>query len=247
MISPGLQKDLEFQARTLEWYINTRWNDPAQKVFAQESIQQILAILTESKNDQVEEYVPPTWLISGDDFPIVGAFFTLEDFVKYADWVNESEDFEWEPTGITMHHTALPHLKMRPKGFKEKHMYNLRFHYRNIRKFDSGPHLFVDDNGIWVLTPLSHRGVHAQSFNHNRFGIEMLGDYQVTDDPDSGRGAEVIANGQFAAAALMVCFGVSKKRLNFHRHDPKTDKTCPGTKIDFKEFESGVHEIYEGF
>ena len=46
-------------------------------------------------------------------------------------------------------------------------------------------------------------GVHASSFNASRIGIEMLGDFDHKDDPDSGRGKACTDFAKFAAAALM--------------------------------------------
>lgn len=63
----------------------------------------------------------------------------------------------------------------------------------------------------------------------------MLGDYDV-EDPWVGRGAEVLDN---CRAAILEIFGALKmdvSHIRFHRDDPKTSKTCPGTRIDKKDF-----------
>ena len=185
-------------------------------------------------------YEPPEWRVKGDDFPIVGRRFTVDTFRRYLQWVKANEKFLWTPTGITIHHTAAPNLAQRPNGFSEQHMLNLRSYYKDERGWKSGPHIFTDDNGIWVFTPLSRKGVHATSFNATRFGIEMLGDFDGKDFDDP-RGKASIENGQWAAAVLIKELEISKARINFHRHDPKTDKTCPGKRIDFTDFEKAVH------
>ena len=73
----------------------------------------------------------------------------------------------------------------------------------------------------------------------------MLGEFDYADNPDAGRGRKVVELSQFAIAALMLVLGISKDKLNFHSHDPKTSKTCPGKRIKFKDFESQVHKILE--
>jgi|LULW01.1.fsa_nt_gb hypothetical protein len=192
----------------------------------------------------IDGYRPPEWLVGGNDFPIVGRRFSSSEFVAYLR-SSDLKHMEWEPTGITVHHTAYPHLGMRPEGFTEAHMKNLRSYYKNTRGWRSGPHLFTDDNGIWVLTPLTKRGVHAASFNASRIGIEMLGDFDHKDDPDNGRGRICTDFAKFAAAALMKYVPISTGKLNFHRHDPLTSKTCPGKNIDFQLFEEDVIAIYD--
>jgi hypothetical protein len=49
----------------------------------------------------------------------------------------------------------------------------------------------------------------------------------------------------FAAAVLMKHAGISTAKLNFHRHDPETSKTCPGRHVDFSDFEEEVLAMVE--
>lgn len=187
-----------------------------------------------------------SWQVpDGQFFPMVGRRFSLPEFRAYVRWVKQNERYNWTPTGITAHHTAFPYLSMRPNGFTEQHMANTRYGYINDNRpsWSKGPHLFVDDKGVWVFNPLSKKGIHAKSFNNNRYGVEMLGDYDYKDDPHTGRGKQVTTMGKIAIAILMKDGGISKDRLNFHKHDTETNKTCPGTKIDFDDFEADVQEI----
>lgn len=109
-------------------------------------------------------------------------------------------------------------------------MRNLRSFYHGQLGWSSGPHFFIDEDQAWAFTPVSRRGVHAKSFNATHIGIEMLGNYD-TEDPNSGRGAEVLRMTAATAKALMRRFGLSASSINFHRDDPKTDKSCPGKRI----------------
>lgn len=194
-------------------------------------------------------WTPPSWLIEGD-FPIIGRRFTPGEFLtflRYEAAIPRVNRFQ--ATGVTAHHTFHPDLDMRPNGFTEQHMRNLRSYYRSEipgqkKAWKSGPHVFTDDNGIWAFTPPHLRGVHAVSFN-NRFGVEMLGNFDDRDDFRDPRGKRSIQHGQFAIAALMVVHRIPRDRVNFHRHDPETSKTCPGTEIDFEDFERGVLDWYD--
>lgn len=182
-----------------------------------------------------------TNLVDGK-LPIVGRRFTRGEFLDYLYTVGAPA--KWRPVGVTMHGTSSPSLAQRPDGFTEQHMLNLRDFYLG-QGWLHGPHLFVDDHGIWVFSPLSERGTHSQSFNNTRFGIEMLGEYDRAEDPWSGRGLKVIENGQFAAAAILKLFALGYQRMNFHRHDSATNhRTCPGNKIDFVRFEAGMIQFF---
>lgn len=189
-----------------------------------------------------EEFVsgdlPPVkdvvWLVPpSKPFPIVGAAFTLDEFRSYLSGIDDGA-MTWDPSTVTIHHTASPNLAQRPDGFQTQHMHNLRSWYQSLG-WNRGPHLFVDDRRIWVFSPLTAKGIHAVSFNSTAFGIEMLGDYD-TEDPKSGRGLATCILAAKAAEALKERFGTVK--LNFHRDDSKTSKTCPGRKIEMDWFKT---------
>ena len=240
------------------WYIENRWTVEEQKVNALRAANKILAIVsgktTETPTETepigpgtdppeihpVENFTPPEWLVESDTFPIVGRRFSPAEFIEYVKWVRGNEPYTWHPKGITMHHTAFPDLPMRPNGFTEQHMLNMRHGYLNDNKWRHGPHIFVDNHGIWVFNPLSIQGVHAVSYNSTRYGIEILGNFDKPEEFHSDRGIASILNGKFAAAVLMKHAGISRSKLNFHRHDPETSKTCPGLLIDFSGFEEEV-------
>lgn len=262
MNKEALQEALELAYRT-NWYIRKEWADPKQQNNARRANEQLLKVLTGGayKSDllddreaeiglevpeikPIEGYKPPSWLIGGSSFPIVGRRFTKDQFYEYCKWVKKNESFKWNPAGCTAHHTAFPSLSMRPNGFTEAHMKNLRGYYKDQLKWRSGPQVFTDDHGIWVLTPLSHRGVHARSFNSSHIGVEMLGDFDWKDDPETGRGKQSTDNGKFSIAAMCKAFGFSPQKTNLHRDDPRTSKTCPGKKIGKADFLADVEEFY---
>ena len=150
----------------------------------------------------------------------------------------------WAKRGVCIHHTAYPDLAMRPKGLTVQHIRNMEDGYRNDRGWSSGPHLYVDEDQIFGMSPMDARGVHAVSFNKDTIGIEMLGDYDVNDSPEVGRGAEVVDLTVQAVATILEAMGLeaSPETIHFHRDDPNTSKTCPGLKIEKSWFISKVRE-----
>lgn len=155
---------------------------------------------------------------------IVGRAFSVAAFRAY---VRELALGEWVPSLVVIHHCAAPSLQQRPKGFIREHMTNLAYYYGEEMGWSAGPHLFIDEDEIWVFSPLDRRGVHAASFNRTSWGIEMLGNFDV-EDPTSGRGAMVLRTAGAAAAILLEKIGRTTRAIRFHRDDPKTKKTCPG-------------------
>lgn len=135
-------------------------------------------------------------------------------------------------TAVTLHHTAAPSLAQRPNGFTAQHLSNLRHFYEVTLGWSSAPHLFIDDDQLWGMCDFRKQGVHAVSFNRSAIGIEVLGDYDK-ESPRSGRG---LACWRTAAQATRLIadwlkLPITPATILFHRDDPKTTKTCPGTKI----------------
>jgi hypothetical protein len=249
----------------LRWLIDNRWTDGASLATAQELIDRIVGFpapgreaaagvaqgggpaaadapsLVETRVADLPPIRDVPWLVPpGQTLPIVGVGFSAEDFARYLTGLRD-DGMSWSPTGVTIHHTASPSLAMRPNGFETQHMRNLRSWYLSLG-WSRGPHLFVDDHLIWVFSPLTARGVHAVSFNATHFGIEMLGNFD-SEDPLSGRGARVLDLSRRATAALCERFEISTGRINGHRDDPKSSKTCPGRKVNLDAFRAGVASL----
>jgi N-acetylmuramoyl-L-alanine amidase CwlA len=164
---------------------------------------------------------------------IDGRGLNIEQFEKHVEALKFDGSFK--PEFVVIHHCAAPSLAQRPAGFQPVHMQNLRSYYGTELGWSAGPHLFTDDDQVWLFTPINQRGVHAISFNRNGIGIEMLGDYD-SEDPWSGRGLNVLTVTAKATAILLKKLGKDVSAIRFHRDDPKTSKTCPGTKISKERF-----------
>lgn len=162
---------------------------------------------------------------------IVGKGYRIDELQSYLDSVQMGK---WKPELIVVHHTAAPSLAQRPAGFLSQHMLNLQDFYEG-KGWSAGPHFFVDEDQVWVFTPMNERGVHAVSFNKNGIGIELLGDYD-SEDPWSGRGLEVLGTTRSLIKMLQKKLGLDDSAIRFHRDDPVTNKTCPGKKIGKEQF-----------
>lgn len=162
-------------------------------------------------------------------FSAVGTVYTPEEFSTFLATLPRPQ---WV-RAITLHHTSSPSLAQRPKGLLPQHIRNIRDFYRE-KKWSSGPHLFIDDTHrcIMGMTPLDERGTHAVSFNATALGIEVLGDYD-SEDPTTGRGLTAWRNAAAATRHLLdwLHLTASKDIILFHRDDPRTTKTCPGTRV----------------
>lgn len=136
--------------------------------------------------------------------------------------------------GVTMHHCAEPSLAQRPRGLTIQHIENIADFYQRGRGWNRGPHLFVDDDQIFGMTPLSEPGIHAVSFNRTHLGIEVLGDYD-SEDPLEGRGYQCWHTAALTVSAIFrwleAPVAAWPSLVTFHRDDPKTNKTCPGLKV----------------
>jgi hypothetical protein len=161
-------------------------------------------------------------------FENVGRVWTPESLQSYLATINRPA---W-CNSITMHHCGAPSLAQRPNGLTIQHIQNIRQFYQQTNGWSSGPHLFVDDDQLFGMCDFRKKGVHAVSFNATSIGIEVLGDYD-REDPRSGRGLACWKNAAAAARVLLEWLELepNENTVHFHRDDPKTKKTCPGTKV----------------
>ncbi|HEY3332683.1 MAG TPA: peptidoglycan recognition family protein [Capsulimonadaceae bacterium] len=166
---------------------------------------------------------------------IVGQRFTPAQFESY---VSKLSFTRWRPQFVVVHNTGAPTLAQRPHGLTNQHMQNLVSYYRDTMKWSAGPHIFVDQNGIWVFTPLTTPGVHSPSWNAVSWGVETLGDYAMEPFGDPVR-SNLVA----CLATLHGAMGIDSHTLRFHREDPRTThSSCPGRHMVKAELVDAVHE-----
>jgi hypothetical protein len=122
------------------------------------------SILTLRKEEPVP--VPVNNLI------IDGRLMNAEQFNNHVKQTNLS----WADT-IVVHHTAKPTKADWALCGWECRKENMRLYYQNTLGWDSGPHLFVSDEGIGLFSPLSARGTGVTNQNAKTIHIEIVGDY----------------------------------------------------------------------
>src|SRR5436309_11676348 len=170
---------------------------------------------------------------------IVGLSFSADELDAYC---HTLQWLAWRPSFIVLHNTGSPSLAQRPKGLSKQHILNLEAFYRDEQKWKAGPHLFVDDQQIWVFTPLTVSGTHSPSWNKVSLGVEMLGDYEK-EAFDSGRGLKVRANAVAALATLCAALGIDPHTTRLHREDPLTTHACPGKGVRKLEMIQAVQDL----
>lgn len=165
---------------------------------------------------------------------IVGLGFSTTAFREYCQQLQWTS---WRPSFIVLHNTANPTLAQRPAGFTKQIIKNLEVYYRDKAPvngvptgWSAGPHLFIDDNQIWVFTPLTVSGVHSPSWNSVSLGVEMLGNYE-TESFTTGRGLKVRKNAVSALATLSSVLGLDPHSMKLHWEDARTDHKCPGKNV----------------
>jgi hypothetical protein len=183
-----------------------------------------------------------------DKFLYDGRGLTRDEFSAYV----RAYDFgSLPPNFIVLHHTAIPDTAETPiddnpandwpEGYhaRSARLQAIRNYYQNQLGWDRGPHLFIDDQWIWLFTPMWYPGIHAGPANHYyrdgrlsySIGIEVVGYY------DNARWSEAVAqNVAHAVCALhkrLGTFDLTYKLgaggISMHR-DYST-KSCPGWAI----------------
>ncbi|MEJ7769343.1 MAG: N-acetylmuramoyl-L-alanine amidase [Chitinophagaceae bacterium] len=170
---------------------------------------------------------------------IVGNNYVAGSFDSYCHQITWSS---WRPSFIVLHNTAIPSLVQRPNGLSTQHIEGLEGFYRDDQGWKAGPHLFIDDNNIWVFTHLNVSGTHSPSWNKVALGIEMLGDYEQ-EAFDSGRGLQVRRNTVSAIATLSAILGLDPHTMKLHREDPLTTHACPGKNVRKLEIIQEVNDL----
>jgi hypothetical protein len=166
----------------------------------------------------------------------VGKKFTIPEFEAY---VQALKFNGWTPNFVVVHNTASPSLALYQKWretkkvTQEQWLKNLASYY--IGKGWKGcPHLFVADDYIMVLNPLTSPGTHTPSWNKFTWGVETVGEFQ-TEKFDNGVKENLIAalgilHSRVGLNPADFKLGVSG--LHFHKEDKATThKTCPGKNI----------------
>lgn len=123
--------------------------------------------------------------------------------------------------GLTLHHTWRP-VAAQWRG--QRTMDALGRAYR-LKGWSGGPHLFVAPDGYWVGTPFSRPGIHAGRCNSDRWGIEIVGDFDDAPWPP-----ELQTRVLDLSVGLLHCIRADERMVAGHR-ECLANKSCPGSAI----------------
>lgn len=162
-------------------------------------------------------------------------------------------DFErlldaWQPArridAFHVHHTWRPrHRDFRGIATIEAMR---RFHMQQMGMSDIAQHLTIDPlGGIWTgrsfdRPPGSARG-HNGDARKGPFMIEMIGDFDVGQDPFDG---EQKRAAQAVVVAVLRRFGLDERAVRFHAEF--SQKTCPGSGLDLATFRREIEALLAG-
>jgi len=136
-------------------------------------------------------------------------------------------------TMVVIHHTASPdEQKWAQYGGGQYWLPRMKAYYETLKWTDAqgqvhigwnaGPHLYIDDAGIWLFTPLTQDGVGVTGHNVGTRHIEIVGNY--TDHVPAGK---TLDNAVAAAAIVLRGAGLTAANLAMHR-DLESSTSCPG-------------------
>ena len=151
---------------------------------------------------------------------IINKCLSKEDFIKYI----EKKKIAREINKIILHHTW-DTIEEWKEG-KVSILYYKKMYEE--KGWQSGPHLFIAPEGIWLFTDINLQGRHANEGNKGSVGIEMVGRYD--ENLPSGK---VWENTKTALKILLKKFNLKTKDVHFHReYNPQ--KSCPGKTVTKK-------------
>ncbi len=146
-------------------------------------------------------------------------------------------------SGMVLHNTAAPNVFQWTPENRAQRILNLQDYFKNVRKWNSAPHAFVDYDYVWNFTPYTEQGTHSPSWNGTKLGIEMVGNFaKGADDDDSGLGLRIKRNTAALFALFHTHYGWNPETIKLHKEDPRTTHDCPGDDITKEDFISMVQE-----
>jgi hypothetical protein len=183
---------------------------------------------------------------------IINKAFTEANFNEYVNKVVRPAITKhgWRPRGVIIHMTDRPRLSQWPGVVKgkpitaEQRLRNIEAGYIRDMGWRSGPHWFVSPTNIHAFTPAWTSGTHSPSFNASYWGLELVGNFDVEEFPESERRLAVHAIACLFAALGMTPTVMRKVQgettfhgsIGFHKDDPRTTHTgCPSKNIGTKE------------
>lgn len=101
----------------------------------------------------------------------------------------------------------------------------------------AGPHFYRANDGLWVMTPPTIQGIHANAANAFSLGYEVVGNYDNAPHPEPL--ASLVRQD---VAIILKWMRATSSTIEGHRKYNKL-KTCPGRAIDIPQFRKEV-DVY---
>lgn len=160
----------------------------------------------------------------GKPIPYIGKGLKEQKFETY---LNKLDFSTWKPQMIVIHHTVSPTLAQWEKINTKTRLDNFA-KIMGANQWNSGPHLIIDRDSIWIFSPLNKPGIHCRGWNKTSIGIEMVGNYDV-DKLDE----KVLQNTIDAIVPILKKFNLNQSSVMFHSESPEArGKSCPGKNVD---------------
>ena len=150
-------------------------------------------------------------------------------------------------TGVVIHHTWKP----TPAQWRGKSTMNaIQQYYMNKKPvWNAAPHLFIvsgspdaSNDGIWQMTPLNERGIHAGAWNSTHWGIEVVGNYDAESWSPATR---ALVYGAITSLFRWRSIPYNRFAIIGHR-ETGSKKTCPGKCIDMNQIRGDMQQILGG-
>ena len=135
------------------------------------------------------------------------------------------------PSRVVLHHTAVPTVD---QWRGRTSMLGMQGYYKGLG-WPAAPHIYVAPDGIWLATPMSRVGVHANSGNSGydakgrlawySIGVEVVGDYDLARPTGA-----VWSNSLAVLGGLLKRLGLGVNAIHFHREYNQL-KSCPGRAV----------------
>jgi hypothetical protein len=202
-------------------------------------------------------------------FHYIGAALTLPEFRQYCIAYKKAGLFgTYPPSYLIYHHTYNPDASWarvsdtqatwwdrneqgmsiaQKKAKRKPQLDSIMRYYRDTLGWETGPHVFVDDLFVWLMTPMYYVGIHANEGNSYKrggalrysIGMEVVGAYDRVGWPPA-----IYNNVGYATACIkavlntdLVYTSAGQDRPDLHdpqlsgHRDYTTEKSCPGTMI----------------
>ena len=147
--------------------------------------------------------------------------------------------------GVVIHHTWKPGVNDWRGAPTMEGMKN----YYVAMGWTAGPHLFIagdppnpETAGIWQMTPLNLRGIHAGRYNTTHWGIEVVGNYDVQP---WGKETNDLTLGAAAALMQWQTIPATYNTVRGHR-ETGSPKTCPGRMVNMDSFRAELAAMIRG-